>query len=357
MKKILLIIYCALFLIPCAFFSLGMMIPDAANAAEGAEMPKLLTNEQNVSINSDFGLQFEEYFAKSFAYRNKVVDTFSMLKSEMFSDETDQVIVGKDGFLFFKETTDDYMGKPTMTDDNISAAADFLFEMYTAASENGAEFLFVCAPNKNSIYPEMMPSRYIENTGNRNIDRLYSALDERGVPYIDLRPILTEAKSEQLIYHKRDTHWNTEGALIAAEAIADKLSLELDDFSAYVKSEVSDFSGDLDTLLYPGKKRYDDNTAYDFTGKFAYTSAYSNSMDMKITTRGGGSGKLLMFRDSFANAIIPFFASSCKETLFDRSSPYNIDRHKSYNADYVIVEIAERYLNKLVPASETEANP
>ena len=353
MKKTLLIIYCALFLIPCAFFSLGMMIPGAAEAAEGAEMPKLLTDEPNVSVNSDFGLQFEEYFAKSFAYRNRVVDTYSMLKSDIFFDETDQVITGKDGFLFFRETIDDYMGNPTMTDEDINAAADFLLKMYTAAKENGSEFLFVCAPNKNSIYPEMMPSRYIENSGNRNIDRIHSALDDRGVPYIDLRPILTKAKSEQLIYHKRDTHWNSEGARIATEAIAEKLALGLDDFSLYEKTEASDFEGDLDTLLYPGRKMYDNNTAYDFTGKFAYTYAYSNPMDMKVTTRGAGEGKLLMFRDSFANAMIPFFASSCKETLFDRSSPYNIDRHKSYKADYVIVEIAERYLYKLVPTDDT----
>ncbi len=356
MKKTLLIIYCALFLIPCAFFSLGMVIPDAAEAAEGAQMPKLLTNEPNTVINSAFGLEFEEYFAKSFAYRNKVVDAFSMIKSEIFADETDQVITGKDGFLFFGETINDYMGKSTMTDEDINAAADFLLRMYTSAKANSSEFLFVCAPNKNSIYPEMMPSRYIADTENRNIDRLYSALDERGVPYIDLRPILIEAKAKQLIYHKRDTHWNSEGALVAIEAIAEKLSLELDDFSAYEKTETNDFSGDLDTLLYPGRKMYDKDITYNFTEKFAYTYAYSNPMDMKITTRSGGNGKLLMFRDSFANAMIPFFASSCSETLFDRSSPYNIDRHESYKADYVIVEIAERYLYKLVPENESDVN-
>ena len=38
MKKILLIVYCALFLIPCAFFSLGMLIPGAAVSAEGVTL-------------------------------------------------------------------------------------------------------------------------------------------------------------------------------------------------------------------------------------------------------------------------------------------------------------------------------
>lgn len=359
MKKIMLVIYCALFLILCAFFSLGMMIPGAANmssSAEGAEMPKLLTEEPNVSINSDFGLEFEEYFAKSFAYRNKVVDLFSAIKSSIFSEGNDQVIVGKDGFLFFGETLDDYMGKSRMSDEDINSAADFLLELYNTSSEKGAKFLFVCAPNKNSIYPEMMPSRYTMNTDEHNLGRLYSALDEREVPYLDLRPILIEAKSEQLVYHKRDTHWNTEGARIAIEAIADELSMPLADFSTYDKTQVTNFRGDLDTLLFPEREIYDDNTEYDFDNEYVYTSPYSNPMDMKITTRSSGNGSLLMFRDSFANAMIPFFASSCETTYFDRGTPYSLARHQNYKADYVIVEIAERYLYKLIPEDELTTN-
>ncbi len=360
MKKIMLVIYCAIFLIPCAFFSLGMMIPGATNqssSAEGVKMPQLLTEEPDVSINTKFGLEFEEYFAKTFAYRNKVVDLFSALKSEVFSEGNDQVIVGKDGFLFFGETLDDYLGRSQMSDEDINAAADFLFELYQASSEKGAKFLFVCAPNKNSIYPEMMPTRYIMNTDNRNIDRLHSALDERGVPYLDLRPILTEAKASQLIYHKRDTHWNAEGARIAIEAIANELSMPLDDFSAYEKTEVINFPGDLDALLFPEREMYDNNIEYNFGGKFRFDKAYSNMMANEIkSSNTNGTGNLLMFRDSFANAMIPFFASSCEATLFDRSTPYSLESHRDIEADYVIVEIAERYINKLVPSDEPTEN-
>ena len=97
---------------------------------------------------------------------------------------------------------------------------------------------------------------------------------------------------------------------------------------------------------------YDDNTAYDLSELFIYTSAYRTPMDMQITTRGGGEGKLLMFRDSFANAMIPFFASSSLEARFERAVPYRIDLLDTYSADCVIIEIAERNIRTLIGADE-----
>lgn len=354
MKKILLIIYCALFLIPCAFFSLGMLIPGAADAAEGAEMPPLV---ENGTVNSDFGDAFEEYFAKSFAYRNRVVDFFSALKSEIFSEGNEQVVVGRDNFLFFADTLDSFSGNNAMTDAEINAVADSLLNLYEYAASRGANFLFAPAPNKNSIYPEMMPSRYTMQTEGRELDRLFAALDTRSVPYIDLREKLIDAKDDLLIYHKRDSHWNTEGARIAIGAIADKLGFATPDFGQYGPTAVSDFSGDLDTLLYPEKKMYDDNTAYDLSELYIYTSAYSTPMDMQISTRGAGSGKLLVFRDSFANAMIPFLASSFSEVRFERAIPYRIDLIDTFNADTVIIEIAERNLSELIGCDERIINP
>ncbi len=357
MKKISSIIYCALFFGVCAFFSLGMLIPGASQAAEGdVKMPKLIYDTPNLSVNSDFGDEFEAYFQKSFAYRNKVVDAFATLKTSVFSEGNEQVIVGRDGFLFFSDTLNDYMGNAKMTDSEIDAAANALKSMNEACLAKGAEFIFVCAPNKNSIYPEMMQGRYEMNGEDRDIDRLMSELDSLGVPYIDLRSILTDAKSEVLVYHKRDTHWNTEGARIAFEAISAELGFAHPDFSDYGPTAVHDHVGDLDTLLYPSRRMHDDNTSYDFSKSYTYTTAYSTPMDLRIATRGAGSGKLLMFRDSFANAIIPFAAASFSEVRFERASPYcdNIGILDSFDADYVIAMIAERNLRDLISKGVVE---
>jgi len=350
MKRILCIVYCALFLLPCAFFSLGMLIPGAAVSAEGVTMPIFITGSSITAINQDFGNEFEEYFSKSFAFRGRVVDAFATMKLKLFGEGNEQVIAGRDDFLFFADTLDCYTGENAMTEAEITAAADALAALHDYAAAHGADFLFAAAPNKNSIYSEKMPARYKMETEARDLDRLYAALDARDVPYLDLRPILTAAKSERLVYHRRDTHWNTEGARIAWEAIGDALSLTLPDYSAAGVTEVTDFRGDLDTLLFPSREMFDENTAYQLDGQYVFTSAYATPMDMTITSRGAGDGKLLMFRDSFANALIPFAASGFAETQMERAVPYRMDLLESYAADVVIVEIAERNLRSLIGA-------
>ena len=36
-------------------------------------------------------------------------------------------------------------------------------------AQQGTSFLFVCAPNKNTVYPEFMPARYVRSTSERNL--------------------------------------------------------------------------------------------------------------------------------------------------------------------------------------------
>jgi len=344
----LLILYCALFLIPCAFFSLGMLIPGTDVSAEGAVMPKFIDKDEVLSINRSFGNELEDYFSKSFALRGKMVDAFSALKLAIFHEGNEQVVAGKDDFLFFAETLSSYTGDSPMTDEEISSAADSLAALHEYCKASGARFLFLAAPNKNSIYPEKMPARYKMETDSRELDRLYAELTKRGVPYLDLRPILTDAKSEKLVYHKRDTHWNTEGARIAWEAVGSTLSLKLPDFDAIGADSVSDFRGDLDTLLFPERQMFDENTEYRLSGEYIFTSAYATPMDMTISTRGAGEGKLLIFRDSFANALIPLMASTFAEAKMERAVPYRADLLEAFGADVVIVEIAERNLRTLI---------
>ncbi|MDD6878693.1 MAG: hypothetical protein PUD59_00475 [bacterium] len=343
-KRILLIVFIALFFAACAFFAVGIVIPGASVAAEGAgKAPALFSDGK---INSDFGDEFEGWFSKSFAFRGKVVDLFTSFRAKVFKTGNDQVIIGEDDFLFFADTVDSYTGQNTMTDDEISAAAESLCELQKYAEAHGCGFLFVCAPNKATVYPDMMPDRYIKCAGDTDLDRLYCSLEEKGVNFADLRGVLAEHASDELIYHKRDTHWNGLGAKYAFDEIMETLGVTVPDFGE--ASAVHDFEGDLDSLLYPGHVACDDDVVYDLSGRYIFTSAYSNPMNMSISTRGAGEGKALIFRDSFGNAIIPYAASTFAEVKFERASPYRIDLLEEYDADCVIVLIAERNIRDLI---------
>ncbi len=345
------IVFCAIFLVSCAFFSLGMLIPGASDAAEGATFPTLIKDGR---VTQGFGNDLEEWFAKRFAWRGYVVDGFAAIKEKVFKTGNDQVIVGDAGFLFFSETLDCYTGAAPMTDEELNAAADTLAAMHKYVTERGGSFLFVCAPNKNTVYGEYMPKRYAANEAESDMDRLQAMLQSRGVPYCDLRPVLAAGKSEQLLYHKRDSHWNGMGAFLAYEEVMKTLGHISLDPSTLAAVEDHRFAGDLDGLLYPGITRYDENRSYNYDGQYIYTSAYSTPMDLQITTRGGGEGKLLMFRDSFANAWISPFAASFASARFERAMPYRLDMMDRDGADTVIVEIAERNLRDLAGAWQAE---
>lgn len=348
-KSIGTLLFCVLFFCLCAFFSVGMLIPGASSAVEGAEMPVLMTDGR---ISDGFGDAFETWFSKRFAFRGTVVDLFSSLKEHLFQTGNDQVIVGEDGFLYFDDTLDNFLREDPLTEDELCAIGDALANLNEYAKEHGARLLFVCAPNKNTVYPEYMPARYrmAQTDTPSDLDRLYAYLSSKQqIDILDLRPVLAAAKEEHLLYHKRDSHWNGYGAHVAYEAIMEHLSLPTPDFSVLERSDITTHEGDLDRLLYPGTVKYDDNTVYNYEGQYIYTSAFSTEMDMTITTRSAGeAGTLLCFRDSFASAMLGDLAISFSQMQMERAIPYRLDLLETTKADIVIIEIVERNLRSLI---------
>ncbi|MBQ3125489.1 MAG: hypothetical protein IJC15_00345 [Clostridia bacterium] len=353
MNKTFSALYLALVMAVCLFFSVGAFFfrPDAE--AEGRELtpiPPLLTEDGR--FNRDFAVGLEPVFAERFALRPQLVTADSILNAGLFSTGTEQVIVGREGYLFFGETLDDYMGTNPMTEEEIAAAADALAAMADYAEARGAQFLFAPAPNKNTVLGDFMPARYLPAEGERDLDRLFAALDARGVAYVDLRSVL----SGDRLYHKRDTHWNGEGARVAYAAMMEALGLVHDDFSAAPKRTVYDFPGDLDALLTPSLTRYDENVVYDLPA-FTYTSSGTDPMAMILSTACNGAAvrSAMIFRDSFGSALIPYFSAAFAEVRYERANPYRLDQLEKKPADVVIVEIAERNLRDLIGADERVA--
>lgn len=350
MNKTLCCIYVALMIGICLFFSVGAFFfpPDAET--EGRELtpiPPLLGEDG--WFNPTYADDLETVFAERFALRTRLVTLNSRLREAVFGVGSDEVIVGREGYLFFGETLDNYLGRNPMTDDEIAAAADALARLADYAAANGADFLFAAAPNKNTVYGAYMPANYLPAAGESDLDRLHAALDERGVPYLDLRPLF----GEDGLYHKRDTHWNGEGARVAYDAMLDALQLEHDDFAAAPRTVVHDFPGDLDELLTPSLARTDDNVVYTLPA-YRFTSNYVTPMDMIVTTEAAEAPprSLLFFRDSFGSALIPYFSASFSSVRYERAIPYRIDRIAREPVDAVIVEIAERNLRDLADAAE-----
>ena len=87
---------------------------------------------------------------------------------------------------------------------------------------------------------------------------------------------------------------------------------------------------------------WDDQVVLDTTWHYRYTSSFRSEEDITITTENDrGTGRLLMFRDSFGNAVLPFFAQAFREAEFSRAVPYRLDLTAARQADAVVVDTSQ----------------
>ena len=346
MGKKLQIIYADAFLAICvtplALLPIVGIEEDTSENRQLSEMPSFV---ENGKINSDWGNQFETYFSEHFALRGKLVTLDSMIKSATFkTSSNEKVIVGKNDWLYFADTLPDYTGSERMTQRRVYNTAKTLQLLQEHFENDGKSFLFMCAPNKNSVYSENMPSRIIKSDKPTNLDRLSDILNELSVNNISIKDIFSQY--DQTLYLQRDSHWTNEGAAIAFNAAADALGWEHYDYTEYPHSIEKVWHADLDGMLFPSYERLSEQVVYDHESRFEYAGSFLNEDDLLIKTScQDGSGNLLMYRDSFGRAFYPIAAESAQRAYFSRELPYKTSLADEVKADYVILEVVERNLS------------
>ena len=120
----------------------------------------------------------------------------------------------------------------------------------------------------------------------------------------------------------------------------------------------TDFTGDLDEMLYPLATTPEEEVYYDRQTTFAYVGEVESNFDPKITTVNPvKSGSLVIFRDSFGNALLPFMADAYANAYFSRGVPYQMSEVDEKSADTVIVERAERFLPEMAQSPPVMEGP
>lgn len=344
MKRKTLQCYLGIMFVICLIPFTGMLWKDSSESSENrtlAPAPKLKDeNGWNINVLSDAGAYFEDHFA----YRTELVTADAMLRGTLFQVSADDgVIVGTDGWLYYMDSLNDYLGRDTMSDRAIYNVAHILNMMQTYVEQTGRKFIFTAAPNKNSLYPEHMPYYYKKVSDAHNIDKLRIALEAEGVNYVDLFSVFKE--TDEVLYHRRDSHWNNMGAAMAADELFDALEQEHRPWQDTAYEIRCDFEGDLDQMLYPNAVTPEDELYFTEDFEYEYVGEVESNFDPQIQTMNADkSGGLLMYRDSFGNALLPFMAEEFGTATFSRGIPYYLDDMFFSGADTVIVERAERFL-------------
>lgn len=268
-----------------------------------------------------------------------------MLENVFQTSGTDQVVVGEDGWLYYGETSGHFTGENRLTEAELAGVLDYLEALSVYFAQRDIQFVFVCAPNKNTIYPEFMPDNFLQAPGS-DAQRVVAGLQARQVVSPDLVEIF--GKKEELLYHQLDSHWNNRGAAIAGETVLKLVGKDLS-YSHLDFAVRQDFDGDLEDMLYPdGLTTKDSQVYYKHVFTYQYLSTVRTMMEMEITTkREDQTGSLLMVRDSFGSSLIPYMADAFGEGYFTRQSMTQV-LSETEGYDVVVLEIAERNLRNLL---------
>ena len=361
MKKITLILYIILFLAVCGAplltMALGVRPPNYEKRAL-ANMPSLITKER---LNLDFPKEFSAYFSANFGLRPYYVTAYTSLIYYGLNDSVnEQVIAGKNGWLFYGPTLKDYTATSLLTKQEIDSIVKMLKLQDEYLSSLGIQFIFTVAPNKASIYGEHMSARYPARARPNNLSNLSRALENETINYVDLLGPLRAAKTEQQVYHALDTHWNNTGALVVVHALLGKVQESIPEYIYVDYSDIESnieqsWLGDLSVMLLPALKLKELQAVYDIPENFTFkekgrlSKRGRNLEAMRIETSSKiNNTSLLMFRDSFANALIPFLSNNFRDAHYTRAVPYNYTYIDSLSPDVVILEIAERNIPNLI---------
>lgn len=205
---------------------------------------------------------------------------------------------------------------------------------FKKAVGNDVNVYIMPCPTASAFYaPEKYPNS-IKATANC-FNGIKNALVD--VKYVDALTALS-AHTDEYIYLRTDFHWSGLGGYYAAQELAKVAGTPFDDISTYTEHSVEGFKGSLvrnasilgnypDTIYWYVPSRQHTVTYYSvtnfknpitgrtlFSGNNGYTKfIYGDSYTTHIQSDVNNGRKLLIFKDSYGNALAPYVLSSFEE--------------------------------------------
>jgi hypothetical protein len=297
---------------------------------------------------------YQDYFSDHFFLRNEGVMWNNKILSFIGSKFFNNVLVGKNGWLFFtdEDNLTYYQCDRPFTPTELEKIVSRVKEMRDFSRENGAEFILLIAPVKESIYPEYLPDEIRKSSNPCRLDQVLDTLKEAGIAAPDLRILLQKGKNDTQVYFKTDTHWNDSGAFLVYQSIFTELKklfpaekiLQLADFQSLPVKK----SGDLSQMI-PMDKPFSETTLVMEPTRQRKAVVSQGKESKTIITESGiySYPNAVIFRDSFFMALRPFFSENFNRAVYRWSFDFDRELIQTEKPDIVIFELAERYLGNL----------
>ena len=314
-------------------FSAGNLIKKDREYSETEN--RMLEQKPSVSISGiadgSYMEKYETYQADQFAGRDTWMEIKTGMELLLGKRESNGVFLGEDGVLMEE-----------LSDDSGKNVAENLEEINNFAARNeGINFYFLLAPNAAQVWKEKLPAFAVTEDQEKQFAGVQQELSE-SIQWVDALGVLQEHKDEEIYYHT-DHHWTSLAASYVFEGLRDVMQLD-ETYITPLKpyAVTNDFQGTLSAKS--GYERRAKETIYAYlpeegedtglvvydveagekTASLCHTDKLNerdkygvflggNSPLLDIQTVSDSQRKLLIFKDSYANCMIPFLVSSFRQ--------------------------------------------
>ncbi len=298
---------------------------------------RTLAEKPGFTLSMDFTKRYEAYYNDNFGLRNHLINLGGAYKTKVFKSSMHPELVqfGKKDWLFYNRMKGkiypSYSHTNLLSQDTLKKVVYKWEDNKKRYSAIGSKYFLTFWPNKHTIYPEYLPwvmQKQIKDTLSR-IDQIVHYLKQKNsaIKLLDVRQTLLDAKNNNLIYHKFDTHWNDYGAFLAYQYFFNENIKAL----GILPKSKNDFDigwsdsdqGELIQMLGVKNDGYfiEKNPTFTLkknTNQIEYLPIDGYPRQTVITRNNfcGNKLKVLVFRDSFFRKLIQFFSLHFYEVTY-----------------------------------------
>lgn len=273
-------------------------------------------------LDGTFSKQYEEYINDQFIGRNQWINLKSRSEYILGKVENNGIVYGKDNY-FFEKLND-------INEDRVEYNIEGINKFIENRKEN---ISFMIIPSSYEVYKDKLPIGAPVVNQEKVIKDIYYKII--GSNKINLLSIMKKNRNEY-IYYRTDHHWTTYGAYLGYKEFIESIGGTPIDINKLNKKSIDNFYGSYfsrskafnsiaDTLDYYEFKDiemkiedevYDNLYDYEYLNtrdKYSMFLRGNNGLTIIKNKRLSNGKKLVIFKDSFGNSMVPFLTMNFEE--------------------------------------------
>jgi alginate O-acetyltransferase complex protein AlgJ len=253
-----------------------------------------------------------------------------------------RVVRGRDGFLFLADAIDTACAPNAPVSDTVRNLA----ALSATIRASGRDVVTMVAPDKSSVHPELLPEDLPKARCFADYsDDLWGSMATADIAgYVDLRASLRSASadSNEPLYLRKDSHWDSAGSLVAIRQAVDHFAPGVWNPDEVRYAGLGDYVGDLTGMqgrpesdqapIYAVERPYVTNVSTvaidDVEGGF--NRRFVNRSDTPGRLVGG---RTVMFLDSYGLVALPQLVPFFEDLTVVRLVDYAPEKFRSLIAE------------------------